>query len=355
MFHTHIATHKPYLIKTMLKHQEQQNSQNHPLFPSSQPAKLNVDSLQKKRLHITIDFEEMFDWSDHTHNTVSVRNINEIETFHNICLNNGIQLTYLVTHKVLQSKSAIDFLKNIYSGHYEIGIHLHSWNSPPIKEIDKHNTFQCNLPSHVEHLKISNLIQLFEEKLNFKPLIHRAGRYGGTEQTLKILKAQGIKIDLSPSAGYNFTYLNGPNFKTLKNKPFWSDNDKKTLCLPLPSLRFIRGPDKLNIIMHKTLTNHPRLQNLLYRIIPSTPIRLTPESHTIERMKILGTAIDKQGVNDVILSIHSTSLYLGGNTYSSSLKDVKNNINNLIEYFLWSSEYLHTRPSTPINALDKYK
>jgi len=336
------------------KIQTQKDSQAIIPFTTSTPVTLNTNNPQK-RLHITIDFEEMFDWSDLSKGGATVQGIKEIQAFHNSCLSHQIQPTYLVTHSVLQSDTAVNFLKNIYTGNHEIGIHLHPWNSPPfIEQINTFNSFQCNLPNYLEKLKIDELIQLFEQKLGFKPLIHRAGRYGCSQQTLNHLKAHNIKIDLSPSAGYNFNTQGGPDFSKTKNAPFWSDKNKDLLCLPIPSINFLKGPDYLTKLYKEILANNHLLHIFSNPLLPSTPVRLSPEANSLERMKLIGSLLDKQGITDFILSVHSTSLYAGGNEYSLTEQDAQNNIDKIIEYTLWSNKYLNTNSATTIDSYNQY-
>jgi glycosyltransferase involved in cell wall biosynthesis len=305
----------------------------------------------EKHLHITVDFEEMFDWSDLSNRKTSIQGIDEIENFHKMCLANSIQPTYLVTYDVLQSEEAVSFLKRIYSGNHEIGIHLHPWNSPPfIEQINTFNSFQCNLPAYLEKLKIDKLIELFIQKLGFSPKIHRAGRYGCSQRTLDYLKVKNIQVDLSPSAGYNFNGKGGPNFKSMGNKPFWSDHDKKLLCIPIPYISFFKGPDILTNIVNQQHTLIKYLKKGLDAVLPSSPVRLSPEANTLERMKIIGTLLDQQGVNDFVISVHSTSLYAGGNEYSLSKSDAQKNIDNIIKYSLWSHKNLNTISTTPYQS-----
>jgi len=315
--------------------------------------------INQKRLHITVDFEEMFDWSDLSKGNELINGLNDIENFHQRCLDNKIQPTYLVTYKVLCSEAAVALLKSMYSGNKEIGIHLHCWNTPPFEDkISDFNSFQCHLPASLEMLKIERLFSLFEEKLGFKPVIHRAGRYGASQQTLDCLNTLGIKVDLSPSAGFNFEKFKGPNFSSLNNNPFWSDCDKQLLCIPVPSVNFFKGPDFITSKIFKVINLLPQqheYKKFLYRYFSSTPVRLSPESNSLSRMKAIGIELDKQGINDVFLSVHSTSLYSGGNMYSTNDLYALRNIENIINYAIWSKDLLKTRLSTPLEALNFYQ
>jgi len=334
-----------------------QSKNNDSLFYKS--VKTYKKDINQKRLHITVDFEEMFDWSDLSKGNELINGLNDIEKFHQRCLDNKIQPTYLVTYKVLCSEAAVSLLKSMYSGKKEIGIHLHCWNTPPFEDkISDINSFQCHLPASLEMLKIERLFSLFEEKLGFKPLIHRAGRYGASQQTLDCLNTLGIKVDLSPSAGFNFEKFKGPNFSSLNNNPFWSDCDKQLLCVPVPSINFFKGPDFLtrnlfNLINY--FSNNNQYKKFLYQYASSTPVRLSPESNDLDRMKIIGKELDQQGVNDIVISVHSTSLYCGGNMYSINNKQVAENIRNIIEYSNFSKEYFNTVSSSIIELISYYE
>jgi len=307
-----------------------------------------INNKKEKRLHITIDFEEMFDWCDLTNSNVSVQGIDEIEQFHQRCVNNNIQVTYLVTYNVLQSNEAVHFLKSIDTNNHEIGIHLHPWNSPPfIERINTFNSFQCNLPHYLEQLKIDEIITLFTKKMGFSPKLHRAGRYGCSQRTLNYLQSKNIQIDLSPSAGYNFNEQGGPNFALMDNSSFWSDKKQQLLCIPVPSIQFLKGPDALTKLVNKNTSIAQLIKKGLQTILPSTPVRLSPEANSLDRMKLIGSLLNQQEIQDFVLSVHSTSLYAGGNKYSSTKEAAQENIDKIIEYAKWSHEHLKTHSATP--------
>lgn len=321
-------------------------------FPHSVTAK-NLN--KQKRLHITVDFEEMFDWSDLTNKNISVGGIDKISEFHDLCLSHKILPTYLVTYNVLQSEKAVKFLNSIKNDGSAIGIHLHPWNNPPyIEKVNSFNSFQCNLPGYVEKLKLEALIEQFIDKLGFTPNIHRAGRYGCSQQTLEHLKSFGISIDLSPSSGYDFSLQGGPNFQDVGSEPFWSDPSQKNLCIPIPSVRFFKGPDYLTKLESGDRPFNRFIGRVFKYLLPSTAVRLSPEGNDLDRMKIIGTNLNQQGVADFVLSVHSTSLYAGGNEYAQNEQEAKNNIDNIISYALWSRKNLETVSANPLSTFTLY-
>lgn len=291
------------------------------------------------RLYVTVDFEESFDWASIHTPFVLVGDVAPVAAFHAECVAKGIRPTYFATFMVLNDPRSVEFLRRARSAdECSVGIHLHAWSTPPTTEAaTEANTFQGNLPAALEAAKLTSLSESYKRVFGGSPSIHRAGRYGATAQTYRILESMGISLDFSPSSGFNFGEAGGPDFRTMRNAPFWAGDHHKVLCLPVPGRNFLRGPDFL------TRLCGARLAKTL-----GVPVRLSPEGNTVRRMQMIAAHAIKEGVRDIVVTIHSTSLSPGGNPYSNTATAVRGVVQRLIEFVEWMKIQQHASCSLPL-------
>ncbi|KMT64636.1 hypothetical protein XM47_13420 [Catenovulum maritimum] len=285
---------------------------------------VEIKPLKSTSMLLTIDMEESFDWDEPESSEHSSGEISGLKVFHSKCINRKITPLYLATYQILKNPVAVAFLRDAHKkNECEIGIHLHSWNTPP--KLDVEESFQCNLSLENEKLKLDSLVNQYIEVFGCKPLVHRAGRYGVDYSSFENLAALGIKIDLSPSAGFDFSCKGGPSFKTIDNKAKWGDETQNLLCVPVPYSMFSRGPD--------LITKH--FQFISKHIFSCEAVRLSPEGNTASRMKILTKNLIKEQLDSLIVTVHSTSFEDGENPYSTGDGKVEKLMDTLFEYLDW--------------------
>src|SRR5690606_14336096 len=113
------------------------------------------------------------------------------------------------------------------AGKAEIGVQLHQWVNPPFDEVvSERNSFTGNLPPELERAKLGNLYRAIERNFEVAPAIYRAGRYGVGPHTAEALAAQGIAIDTSVRANFDYSAGGGPDFRNHPLAPYWLDDDK---------------------------------------------------------------------------------------------------------------------------------
>jgi hypothetical protein len=211
------------------------------------------------------------------------------------------------------------FLKAVHARkEAELGIHLHSWASPPYwEDANAYSSYQCNLPEYIERRKLENLCRTFEDCFGEAVSIHRAGRWGGGERTSDILERLGIEIDLSPSIGYSDSSFCGPNFANLDGAPFWSGKDGRVLTIPASSVNHLRGPRWVSSTMfglgHCLRALEPRLWKM------GKAVRLSPENADETTLIAMVRELGHRGLPTAVYSLHSTSLYCDGNPYSMGI------------------------------------
>ena len=278
------------------------------------------DHTAPPRLLVTVDVEEEFRWTEFSRSDHRVRGLEALSAFQEPCHTIGIAPVYLVTYAIMQDADFCKFLRRaLENGVAEVGIHLHGWTTPPFwEQPNVFNSYQCNLPEHIERRKLETLCRLFEDRFGTAPVIHRAGRWGGNDKTARLIEAMGFRIDLSPSQGYDDVAHGGPDFSNLDGRPFWTGPGRRVLTIPVSSLRHIRGPGWLSRYFYAS--NYMR-SSLGARWGAGTSVRFSPESQPLSDLSSMARQFVRQRNPVVVCSLHSTSLYGGGNPYARTQAD----------------------------------
>ena len=267
-------------------------------------------------LLVTVDVEEEFGWEEFDRSRHTVRGVHAMRQFHLDCRSVGVSPVYLLTYPILISEEYRQFLRHVIrDGEAEAGIHLHSWTVPPYwEQPNAFTSYQCNLPEHVEARKLEILSDTFEKSLGEKVSIHRAGRWGGGERTSSLLAKLGIEVDLSPSTGYSDARSGGPNFTNLDGSPFWSGDQGDVLTVPASSVNYLKGPQWLSSMAFEMARNWPSLQSRVWR--RGKPVRFSPENADEATLFAMAKELGLRNLPTAVYTLHSTSLYAGGNPYS---------------------------------------
>lgn len=273
---------------------------------------------------VTVDTEEEFDWGaplrrdGHTLDTVP-----DIARFQQFAEGFGVVPIYLVDYPIATSPAAGAVLRDaLAAGRAEVGVQLHPWVSPPFDEdVSEFNSFAGNLPAPLEREKFARLRDAIESNLGQAPLIYRAGRYGVGPESAAILKDNGLAIDTSVRAGFDYSATGGPNFRDHPLRPYWIDGPGGLIELPLTTvywglLRQLGGS------LYPALWRAPRLRGAFARTGLLERIALTPEGISAEEaIRGIDIAID-QGLPVLVFSFHSPSLAPGHTPYVRSPADL---------------------------------
>lgn len=272
-----------------------------------------IESLQPPHLLVTVDVEEEFNWNEFSRENHKVRGADALEAYHEDCRAIGLSPVYLVTHPIVQDDAFARFFERVLrEGTGEVGIQMHAWTTPPFWEFpNAFNSFQCNLPAHVERRKVEFLCRAFEDRFGQTATIHRAGRWGSGPHTADILADAGIQIDLSPSTGFSNPEAGAPDFSVLDGFPYWAGRDQNVLTLPASTINCLRGPEWVSRAFFSFLGSVPQLQGL------GTPVRFSPEGVSSDLLGAIARQLVVRRVPVAVYSLHSTSLYAGGSPYST--------------------------------------
>jgi hypothetical protein len=294
------------------------------------------------QLAIVVDTEEEFDWTQpFARENRATESIPAQALAHEIYDPLGMVPTYVIDHPVATDQRAADFLAGLLrDGRAEIGTHLHPWVSPPHDEdVNRHNSYHCNLPPALERAKIVALTDAIERAVGRRPVIFRAGRYGFGRNTARVLAELGYEIDCSYVPHMSFADDGGPDYRGTPDQPFWLNPHAALLEVPLTSGYFglLAGAGAVfgGILNHKG-AERLRVPGLLARSGLLSRSRLSPEGVSAEEQCRLLRAMVNAGRSFFTLSYHSPSLAPGNTPYvrtEADLADFLIRIETVLLYF----------------------
>ena len=294
------------------------------LDPPPPSAIARFDAGFGQRFLLTVDTEEEFDWDRPLKREGhSVGHIPRLRKFQQFCEGQGVVPIYLVDWPIATSPEAAEILSGpLAAGRAEIGVQLHPWVNPPFdEEVTQHNSFAGNLPIRTERAKLSNLRDAIEKNFGIAPLIYRAGRYGVGPNTAGLLAEQGIACDTSVRAKFDYGGNGGPRFRQHPDVPYWLDDERTLLELPLTTSYWGMLRRQGNAI-YPRLWRLPQARGVLAKLGLLERIPLTPEGVSVEEaIKAIDIALD-DGLPVLMFSFHSPSLQPGHTPYVRSEADL---------------------------------
>ncbi|GGC99023.1 glycosyltransferase [Aquisalinus flavus] len=289
-------------------------------------------------LLVTVDTEEIFDWTVNDFTTHAVADPADIARFQSLCESHAIKPLYFITWPLMQDAASARYFRQLQdSGRASLGLHLHQWVTPPQSgDNTPRSSYQANLPADLHREKLRTLIAAFRKAFGTDPIAHRAGRYGVSPSVQADLQAQGVWLDSSPSAGFDQGGDGGPDFTGHSPKAWWRKatvDGKPLLCLPVSGGRVLRGTSlMLPVPKGRPDANGP-LPSLLKRM--TAPVRLSPEGYELDDLKSLTGALLREKVSIMTFSLHSTSLTEGATPYSETAAMIDALLARSEAYFRW--------------------
>lgn len=277
-----------------------------------------------QRFILTVDTEEEFDWSAPFSRTEhGLDHLSRLAKFQQFCEAAGVVPIYLVDYPIATSPVAAEILREpVEHGRAEIGVQLHPWVNPPYEEdVNIFNSFAGNLAPELERAKFEMLRDRIAEAFGALPQIYRAGRYGLGPNTEAILREGGIAIDTSVRSTFDYSSTGGVNYRLHPLKPYWIDNDRTLLELPLTTV-FSGLLKPVGNRLYSHLWRLPQLRGLLAHLGLLERIPLTPEGVTKdEALRGIDVAV-REGLPLLVFSFHSPSLQPGHTPYVRSEEDL---------------------------------
>lgn len=203
---------------------------------------------------ITIDTEGDDLWS--APRTITVRNAAFLERFQRLCERHGLKPTYLTDYEMAVAPEFQEFARGALSRNMaEIGMHLHAWNSPPVRPLTdddyRYQPYLIEYPEDVIREKVGVLTRLLEDTFGLKMSSHRAGRWSMNAVYARILVEHGYRTDCSVTPHVSWRRAmgdprqgGGTDFSSFPEEPYLVDlgdishrGNSSLLELPLTIMR----------------------------------------------------------------------------------------------------------------------
>lgn len=298
--------------------------------------------LSAPQLAIVVDAEEEFDWNQpFSRDNQSTTSIFAQGRVHQIYDDFGVVPTYVIDYPIADNPAAVDCLDGMRrEGRLEIGAHPHPWVTPPHEEsLSAHNSYLCNLPPELQRKKIETLHRAIERAFAMTPTIFKAGRYGFGDAARDIIADLGYTVDCSQVPHTNFAGDGGPDFRSVPDQPYWLDERKQLLEIPVTTGFFgalASSAGSMAGIFDSGLATKLHIPGVLGRTGLLSRSRLTPEGVcAIEQCRLLKALVD-QGQRTFTLCYHSPSLVPGHTPYvrnDQELEQFLDRIRKVLEYF----------------------
>ena len=320
---------------------------------------LEIDPDSRPMLLVTIDTEAEFDWqAPLTRTNRGVASVAHQGAAQRILDAYDIVPTYLLDYAVIEDRRACQIIGDfLASGACEIGSHLNPWLTPPFSEdLTPANSFAGNLPGDVERAKLVTLTEAIEGRFGRQPRVYRAGRYGLGPRTAEFLKELGYAVDMSVAPGTDFSREGGPNFTTYDPAPFWLENDRRLLELPMTwgfaGILAARAP-RLYPCLAGRIGAGLRLPGIFARLGLLEYARLTPEGETTAALIRLTRSLLTRGQRVFCFSYHSPSLVPGNTPYVRDRRDLEGFLDSLRGYFDFFLGELGGVSLTPLQLFER--
>ncbi len=301
-----------------------------------------------QRVLLTVDTEEEFNWdAPFAREGYGLEHVGRLQRFQDFCEALQVSPLYLVDWPIANDPQAVEIIGDaVKRGTAEVGVQLHPWVNPPFdEELNASNSYAGNLSADLERSKFSALHERIEQAFGKAPLSYRAGRYGIGPNTLAMLQEFGVSIDTSVRSLFDYTAQSGPDFSRHPLVPYWADDARTVLELPVTSVYWgllrNQGP-----LLHQMQRYIPTLFKILPQFGLLERIALTPEGVTFEEaLRGIDIALD-MGLPLLVLSFHSPTLAPGNTPYASTEDDVE----ALYDWFERVYAYLDQRSVSAVTA-----
>lgn len=284
----------------------------------------------QRSLLLTIDTEGDDLWSHPPQ--ITTRNTAYLPRFQEICDRFALTPVYLTNWEMVESSSFREFAHDALGrGAAEIGMHLHAWNSPPLKPLTaddtRHHPYLIEYPDDVMREKIHVMTATLEDAFQVKMRSHRAGRWAFDTRYARLLRAEGYSTDCSvtPHVSWRKTLGDpsrdgGSDYSTCLEASYWIDSEDVTrpgtsALLEVPvSIVELPRPALVKRLDHLSpeRSGFPGLAARAFRRLAPRYVWLRPNGHNLRHMlAILKTAVAQQ--RDYLeFMLHSSELMPGG-------------------------------------------
>ena len=300
---------------------------------------------------LTIDTEADNQW-DHGRK-ISVKNIQYIPRFQELCNKYSIKPTYLVTSEVCSDAMAQEILTEyLINDEAEIGAHLHSWTTPPFLDKegyrynDKSHAFASEIEIELMNQKIRSLTQQIENVFGKKPTSFRSGRYGFNEDVAMALIENDYLVDSSVTPYTRWSAnkglpngKGGPDFTNKTPVPYSYTFKNKTLVeIPITILptRFpLNVMPSLAEFYFQNVNEMFMLKVIRKLLFQNQPLWLRPyEAMNNDLFASIIREARRKNLSNIVMMFHSSELMPGCSKYRKDESAVERLYEQLEELFI---------------------
>lgn len=292
-------------------------------FPDAGPA-VDLGNLATPRFLVTVDTEEEFDWNGpFTRDRHGLTHLRSIAPFQKLCEDNGVTPVYLVDYPVVADDFGAEIFADwVKSGAAEVGLQLHPWVTPPFVEtVSLRNSYACNLAPEIERAKLAQLCEIVERRIGVKAMCYRAGRYGAGGATPDFLVENGVCIDTSVRALFDYRKQDGPNYARALQTPYWV-RPGKLIELPVTSV-FDGALRSMGPMLFDRAFASDTMRSMLARGGMLERLALTPEGIPADKAIAAIDCALAAKLPILTFSFHSPSLAVGHTPYVRSEADLE--------------------------------
>ncbi len=323
--------------------------ENQAVFPSNIP-----------HLLVVIDTEEEFNWSQpFSRENTSVRAMRSIERVQTLFDAYGVVPTYVIDYPIAsQPDGYLPLQELLHDGRAVIGAHLHPWVNPPYTEpVNPRNSFHGNLPLDLERDKVKNLTNCIQERLGYRPIIFKAGRYGVGPNTIPILKEMGYSIDLSVCPYMNYSSEEGPDFSMASPWPSWLgvENDFLEIPLTVGYTGYLKAWGySAHQLIDSRLMRAFHAPGVFSRFGLLNKVWLSPEGYETWEHLTLVRSLFQVGLRVFSFAFHSPSVEPGCTPYVQSQSDLDNFLDKFKKFFDFFFGEMGGVASTPLEIKTQF-
>ena len=323
--------------------------------------RISLPSAIPPALMIVVDTEEEFDWDGGVdRQSTQVTAMREIGRLQDAFEEFGHKPTYVIDYPVATDEFSVDKLSGYQKqGRAQVGAHLHPWVCPPHDEsVSQHNSYQGNLEPELERRKLTVLTETIQTNFGFHPTVHKAGRYGFGYETATTLLELGYEIDLSAASGFDFSSDGGPDYARIDAQLYTVGPDEGLFGIPTTG-GFMGPLSSLGPHVFSNRAMSHKLGRLRAQAMSKTRllerVLLSPEGHSLDKMKRLTRTLVARGVRVLTLSLHSPTAKPGCTPYTASEQDVTAFIEKCRQYFKFFADELGGTATTPYEVMSLAK
>lgn len=285
---------------------------------------------------ITVDTEGDNLWAKPRE--ITTRNAAYLPRFQSLCERFRFKPVYLTNYEMALSDAFVEFGRDVIARDAgEVGMHLHAWNSPPLKPLTdddfRYQPYLIEYPAPIMKEKIRTLTHLLEDRFDQRMVSHRAGRWAFDGRYAAMLLDAGYRVDCSVTPGVNWRTSpgapggrGGSDYSGFPRQPyFFSPADISfptagaLLEVPmtvLPGTLYRKAPWAYRIPLLCRAANKVSLS--LSWLCP-TPLL---QKHNSNAMLQVARAARAERLTHLEFMVHSSELMPGGSMTSRNISDI---------------------------------